>query len=64
MALDGAHGPLAQCGEEAGARSKLHIRQGDKADQFKLILRPSPIYPSRSKNPGFCLALHILLNGC
>lgn len=45
-----------------GARSKLHIRQLDKADQFKLILRASPIYPSLSENPR--VLPRILANGC
>lgn len=58
MALDRAQGPLAQHREGTGAQSKRHIRQGDKVDQFKLILGVNPIHPSVSKNPRFCLALH------
>lgn len=56
--------PWLSAGKELGARSKQQIRQGDKADQFKLILNGSPIYASLSKNPEFFFSLHILLNSC
>lgn len=39
MALDRAQGLTAQHREGTGAQSKLHIRRGDKVDQFKLILQ-------------------------
>jgi len=53
MAFDIAQGITAQHREGTGAQSKLHIRQGDKVDQFKLILGVNPIHSRVSKNPRF-----------